>query len=228
MIISIHQPQYIPWLGYFDKIIKSDIFIFLDDVQYKKNEWQNRNKIRNAKNWQWLTVPVKYRFPQKINEVEIDNSKEWKKDHLLGIINNYSKSEFFKKYIDFFDDLYHKDWKILSDLNIYIIENILKFIGVEIQLLKSSDICGIIGSGSERLLSICSWVGADCYLSGVGGKDYLNVDIFENNNINVRFQEFLHPQYKQNFGGFESGMSIIDLLFNHGDNSINILNNKNI
>jgi hypothetical protein len=91
MICAIHQPQYMPWLGYFDKIDKADIFIFLDDVQFKKNEWQNRNKIRTAQGWQWLTVPILHEFGQKIADVHIDNKRKWRHTHLRSIQLNYGK-----------------------------------------------------------------------------------------------------------------------------------------
>ncbi len=96
MIVSVHQPQYLPWLGYFDKIERSDIFVFLDNVQFKKNEWQNRNKIKTSEGWQWLSVPVIHKFMQKISEVKINNTVWWGKKHLNALVTNYSKAPFFK------------------------------------------------------------------------------------------------------------------------------------
>ena len=97
MIVSIHQPQYLPWLGYFDKIERSDAFVFLDNVQFKKNEWQNRNKVKTDQRWQWLTIPVIHKFGQKINEVKINNTVRWGKKHLTALLNHYSKAPFFKE-----------------------------------------------------------------------------------------------------------------------------------
>ncbi|QTA79487.1 WbqC-like domain-containing protein [Desulfonema limicola] len=101
MTAAVHQPQYLPWLGYFDKMDKADVFCYLDNVQFKKNEWQNRNRIKTSKGWQWITMPVCYRFPQKINEVEINNNVKWQRKHLQALITNYSKSPFFEKFLPF-------------------------------------------------------------------------------------------------------------------------------
>ena len=110
MIIAIHQPQFMPWLGYFDKMDSCDAFVLLDNVQYKKNEYQNRNRIKTSNGWQWLTVPACYKFPQKINEVLIDNSVNWQKKHICALQTNYGKSPFFEKYIKHFKGFYDKDW----------------------------------------------------------------------------------------------------------------------
>ena len=104
LIVAVHQPQYLPWLGYFDKMRTADVFCYLDNVQYKKNEWQNRNRIKTAHSRQWITVPVRYRFPQKINEVEINNTQKWHKKHLQALITNYSKAPYFNDYITQFED----------------------------------------------------------------------------------------------------------------------------
>ena len=110
MIVAIHQPQYLPWLGYFDKIRRADAFCFLDNVQYKKNDWQNRNRLKTAQGWQWLTVPVHYRYPQKISEVTINNAAKWKNKHLQALISNYSRAPFFKEISDIFEKAYSEHW----------------------------------------------------------------------------------------------------------------------
>jgi hypothetical protein len=103
LIVAVHQPQYLPWLGYFDKMRRADVFCYLNDVQYKKNEWQNRNRIKTAQNWQWLTVPVRYHFPEKINEVHINNGVDWTRKHLQALITNYRRAPYYKAYISIFD-----------------------------------------------------------------------------------------------------------------------------
>ncbi|MBU1996568.1 MAG: WbqC family protein, partial [Candidatus Omnitrophica bacterium] len=106
MIVSIHQPQYLPWLGYFDKIIRSDVFVLLDNVQFKKNDWQNRNKIKTSQGAQWITVPIIHDFGQSISDTQTNNTVNWKEEHLKTLTINYSKSKYFKKYISLFEEAY--------------------------------------------------------------------------------------------------------------------------
>ena len=130
MIVAIHQPQYLPWLGYFDKIEQTDIFVILDNVQYKKNEWQNRNRIKTANGWQWLTVPVQYKFPERIDHVKINNRIDWNRKHLNAIVINYGRSFYFKKYRSFFEDVYSQEWEYLVDINVYLIKFLIKALGM--------------------------------------------------------------------------------------------------
>lgn len=225
MIVSIHQPQYLPWLGYFDKIDRSDIFVFLDDVQYKKNEWQNRNKIKTKKNWQWITLPVLYKFGQKISEVLINNTVNWKRKHWTALLTNYSKAKYFKEYKDFFEDTYNRNWNYLVDINIDIISYLIGALGIRTQLVRASEF-KLGGKGSAHLVDICKKLGADRYLSGMGGRDYLQLEEFEKSKIKVIFQDFQHPVYSQLYEkntGFISHMSIVDLLFNYGKDSLAVL-----
>lgn len=230
MIAAIHQPQFIPWLGYFDKIDQSDVFIFLDNVQYKKNEYQNRNRIKTSDGWQWLTVPVLYKFPQRINEVKINNSLDWKKKHLHALITNYSKSEYFDKYIGYFKELYSKEWECILDINIEVVKRLCGFLRIEKRFLIASNLIppipgevGFSEDPTERLIKLCRLAGVDAYLAGKDGVKYMDVEKFSKEGIKLVFQDFHHPVYNQLFGKFEPYMSAIDLLFNHGEGSINII-----
>lgn len=222
MIVAIHQPQYLPWLGYFDKIDRADTFVLLDDVQYKKNEWQNRNKIRTANGWQWITVPVRYRFGEEIDQVKINANGDWRKDHCQSLMFSYNRAPFFKEYEAFFKMIYERDWEYLVDINIHFIEYLVKSLGISTRLIKASGL-EAQGQKTERLVEICKRLEADTYLSGEGGKEYLDLDCFKRNKIKVVFQKFKHPVYRQVYSGFEPFMSIVDLLFNYGDNSLKIL-----
>jgi len=217
MILSVHQPQYLPWLGFFHKIAKSDIFVFLDDVQYKKREFQNRNKIRTKDGWLWLTVPVitKGKYTQKILEVEIDNTSDWAIEHFRSIELNYSKAEFFKEHRNFFESLYKKKWEKLIDINLEIIKYIMNCWNIKTPVYFSSSL-NLQTSKTQRIIDICKHFKADTYLSGSGGKDYLEESLFHQNNIKLIYQKFEHPVYQQCFSGFEPYMSAIDLLFNCG------------
>ena len=228
MILSVHQPQYIPWLGYFDKIIKSDCFVFLDNVQYKPREFQNRNKIRTKDGWIWLSVPIvaKGLGRQNICDVKIDNSFDWRKDHCASIKAWYGRSEFFGKHFPFFEGLYAKEWESLSDLSISIIMYALKELSISTPAHFESKL-DIKSKKTERIIEICGKLKADTYLPGIGGKEYLEEDKFIAAGITLKYQEFKHPAYRQQFmkdkDDFIPYMSILDLLFNEGPGSREIL-----
>jgi len=223
MIAAIHQPQYLPWLGYFDKMINSDVFCYLDNVQYKKNEWQNRNRIKTANDWQWLTVPVLYRFPQKINEVKVNNPSKWQRKHLQAIITNYKKAPYFNDYFPFFEQTLERSWECIAELNIHLTEGFKAFLGLENKKTVIASDLNLRADPTDRLIDICRAVGADTYLAGQDGAKYMELDRFKANEIEVIFQDYTHPGYPQLFGEFQSHMSIIDLLFNCGEKSREIL-----
>lgn len=227
MIVAVHQPQYLPWLGYFDKMRRADVFCYLNDVQYKKNEWQNRNRIKTAQNWQWVTVPVRYHFPEKINEVRINQAVDWRKKHLQALITNYSRAPYFKEYIPIFEDTFSREWEFISELNIHLIESLKGLLDMgEIPSVLSSDF-KLSEEPTDRLIDICKALGADTYLAGKGGADYMDLERFEKNKLKVMIQEFAHPVYPQLFDGFQSHLSIVDLLFNCGPESMKIIREAN-
>lgn len=214
MIASIHQPQYMPYIGYFYKIIKSDIFVFLDDAQFKKNEWQNRNRIKGANGLIWLTVPVSFKFGDKINEVKISDNF-WKKKHINSIKSAYSKSPYFEDLFGYIEDFFRKDYEYLSDLNIKCVKMILKYMDIDKRMEISSSL-NINLSKTERLVKICEMVKADEYLSGDGGKDYLDENLFKLNKIKLRYLNYKPLKYDQLWGEFAENLSILDMLFNLG------------
>lgn len=228
MIVSGHQPQYLPYLGYFHKIFKCDIFMLVDHVQYKKKEWQNRNRIRTPTGWMLLSVPVLTRgkFYQSIKQVRINNNTRWKDKHWKAIRINYVKAPYFKKYIGFFDDLYSREWEHLSVLNETIINFIIAELGIKVKILKSSDY-NFKGEKTSLLIEICRKTNCDTYLSGSGGKDYVNEEEFKIYNLRHMYDEYdcphYHQQHMKNEKDFVPNLSIIDLLFNHGGSSLSIL-----
>ena len=184
MRISIHQPQYIPWIPYFSKIKESDLFIFLDDVDFQKNGLQNRNHIKSSQGKQWLTVPVLQKLNQKIIDVKIDNSCNWKYKHLQSLKLCYGKSLFFNNYLDDINFIYEQEWQSLCDLNIEIITTMLKWLKISTPIKRSSS-SRLEGNGSNLILNICKKYKADTYISGIGGKSYLNIENFLDNKIKV-------------------------------------------
>lgn len=227
MIVAVHQPQYLPWIGYFDKMRRADVFCYLNDVQYKKNEWQNRNRIKTAQDWQWLTVPVQYRFPEKINEVRINNTTQWSKKHLQALKTNYSRAPYFKAYISIFEDTFSRDWELISELNIHLIERLKDALQMQEKTTVISSELTLREDPTDRLIDICKVLGADTYLAGQGGADYMDMARFEKNGLKLILQEFAHPVYSQLFGDFQSHLSIVDLLFNCGPESLEIISEAN-
>ena len=224
MIVAIHQPQYLPWLGYFHKLLQADVFCFLDNVQYKKNEWQNRNRIKTAQGRQWITVPVKYRFPQTIRTVKINNTEDWNRKHLQTLMTHYRKAPFYSDFIGFFQGIYSQNWEYLFKLNVALVNKLIRLLGIDSKkTVLASELKNLSDDPTERLIDICESLGGDTYLSGPDGANYLDVERFTRRQINIIFQEFTHPVYPQLYGEFLSHLSVVDLLFNCGPESIKIL-----
>lgn len=196
----------------------------MDNTQYDK-KFTNRNKIKIPDGWSWLTVPInkEHKFlPNKL--VEINNKENWKEMHWKKITRSYTNSKFFKKnYKSFFEEVYNKEWKFLLELNSELLRQIIDWLGLKIQIIKESEL-NINGNSTERLVNVCKELGAETYVSGVGGKEYMNEKLFQKNNIKIEYQKFQCPTYTQIFGGdFIPNLSIIDLLFNNGHKSLPIL-----
>ena len=223
MIVAVHQPQYLPWLGYFDKMRRADAFCYLNDVQYKKNEWQNRNRIKTAQGWQWLTVPVRYRFPEKINEVAINYTTDWQKKHLQALITNYSRAPYYNSYITIFEDTFSREWEFISELNIHLTEQLRAALNLDTKPTVISSDLDLREEPTDRLIDICKAMGADTYLAGPGGANYMDLERFSKNGIDIIIQEFKHPIYTQLFKDFKSHLSIVDLLFNCGPESMDVI-----
>jgi len=226
MIVAVHQPQFLPWLGYFDKIDRADVFVLLDNVQFKKNEWQNRNKIKTAQGWQWLTVPVLYRYPEFINEVTINNRVNWQHKHKQALVSNYKKAPYFEMVTNMLGDIFSSPWEYISQLNSAVVKTTARALGIDTQIYIASELEEFPQDPDERLVAITKYFGAGTYLAGIGGKGYMNLETYKKNGIEVIFQDFKHPVYQQLFGDFEPFMSSIDLLFNHGDKSLTVLRGK--
>ncbi len=222
MRIAIHQPQYLPWLGYLDKLDRTDVFVLLDNVQFKKNEWQNRNRIRTAQGWQYLTVPVLHEFPQRLDQVRINNQADWRRKHQIALETHYRKAPHYDQFVPAFRDLYSRAWERLAPLNIEVIRVLTEAFGITTKLVEASRFIAR-DDQTGRLVDLCKALGADRYLAGDGGHAYMNLAEFEAAGITVEFQEFAHPEYAQAYTPFITGMSAIDLLFNCGRDGIELL-----
>ena len=226
-IVCIRQPGYLPHIGFFKKIQSCDIFVYFDDAQYAIRAWDNRNQIRNNNEKIWITVPVIKPFKLKQNEVLILQN-DWQKKHLFMIKSNYDQCTYFDKYWKKLSSIYEKKWEKLIDLNIELIEFFKQELDIQTHTIKSSEL-NTEGTSSKKLLNICKRLQASKYLSGEMGHEYLDTKMFQINNIDVIYEHFIHPIYNQQSKNFIPNLSILDLLFNEGENSKNIiLKSKNI
>jgi hypothetical protein len=224
-VVAIHQPNYLPWLGYFYKIAHCDVFVFLDNVQYEKNGFTNRNKIKTSQGPMWLTVGVltKGSPHQTVREVRIDNNVAWGEKHWKSMSQNYSKAPCFEEYAERFRSRYHGSWENLADLNEAFVRDICQMLGVASVEFRRASLLDVSGAGSELLAAICRQVGADTYLSGFSGEGYMEKEPFERSAVRIRCYDFAHPDYHQLWGEFVPNLSVVDLLFNEGARSLDVL-----
>jgi hypothetical protein len=224
MRVVILQPSYLPWLGYFDQLYKSDVFILYDDVQYDKHGWRNRNRIKTPSGVQWLTIPVLThgRGQPAIREIGIDNRQPWGRKHLHALRMNYAKAPAFADVFEKLAPVLEHPWERLVDVNVAVLEALCALLGLERDVRFSSHL-GIGGEKTERLIAICRALGADRYLTGNAAKDYLEEQRFVEHGIALEYHHYHHPTYRQLYGPFVPYLSIVDLLMNHGPESLKLL-----
>jgi len=229
MIVSINQPAYLPWLGYFHRIAVSDIHVVLDHVQFEKNSYSNRNKVRIPAGSCWLTVPLstKGRFAElNLNKLEIVADARWEAKHHATLSQSYSKAPFYAEHAAAVADWYRRPWERLTELTRETTRYQLNALGIQTPLLFSSEM-GVKGSKDELVLNLCKEVGANVYISGPLGRDYLRPELFSAEDIRVVFHDYVHPTYRQVYPGFEPYMATLDLLFNHGPESLRVIRTGN-
>lgn len=228
MKITIHQPEHMPWLGLFHKINMADVYVVLDNVQFRKNYFLNRNKIKTANGWTWINVPVNHNIETLIKDVQIASDSRWKKKWWDTIFYSYKKASNFNNYSDELENLVNENWTNLSQLNISLLKFFCNHLEIKTDFILASEL-DIDGKASDLILNICKKMGAESYVSGISGRDYLKLDDFKNNNITVTFQEFHHPVYKQLYAEpFVPCMSVADLLFNYGNDGLAIINGEGV
>lgn len=229
MIVSIHQPGYLPWPGYFHRLALSDVHVFFDDVQYEKHGLNHRNRIKTAQGPQWLTVPVRTRGRfgvTLLKDAEIADDR-WRRRHWRSLVQHYRRAPHFAPHAPFFEQLYHQGWERLLPLNVTIIEYLVKALGLKPVTVYASEL-SVTGQKSDRVFNICRAVGATVYLSGVLGRDYLEVEQFNAAGIGVLFQAYRFPAYHQLYKDHVPNLSVVDLLFNCGPKSLDVLMADNL
>ena len=229
MILTAHQPVYLPWLGLFKKIALADRYVSLNNVQYQRSDWNHRNQVRINGEVGWLSVPVKKKgyLGKKYIDIEIDNSQPWAKKHWCTLLFNYKKSPYFKKYIDFFEDTYQREWKTLVALNEYMLKWFLRELKINLLVESVSD-KKVSGTKDDLIVNLCECMGANVFIFGKQGSNYVDVQKFTTKNVIPYFQEYQHPKYNQGMFDFVPYLSVVDLLFNEGDNSFDVIMSNNV
>jgi hypothetical protein len=222
--IGIMQPTYLPWLGYFEMISSSDVFVFLDDVQFQKKSWQQRNRIKGVSGPLMLTVPVltKGKRFQHISGVCINNQENWSKKHLRSFEVAYAMSRYYKDIFPVLQEIYSNEWDSLVDLNVSLILSFMQILGITTPTILSSNL-NIDATGNEKIVAICNYLHCDRLYDAAGAIEFIDANIMEHVGIEVIYQKYTHPIYNQINGDFVPYMSVIDILFNEGQASMDII-----
>jgi hypothetical protein len=219
MKAAIIQSNYFPWKGYFDVIHDADIFVFLEDVQYTRRDWRNRNKVKTPGGVKWISVPILGGINQKIHETKIDYSQNWRGKHKNTLHHSYASAPYYDSYKTEILDIFSKKFDNLSELNIFSIKKIARILEIETKFINSKDL-DCLGIKDDKLISICQIIGSDSYLSGPAAKDYIDPNKFSTAKIDLSFKDYSgYPVYPQSWGKFEPAVSIIDVIFNCGEKS---------
>lgn len=219
------QPGYLPWMGYFEQVGRADVFVHLDDVQFDKHGWRNRNRIKGPDGPQWLTVPVRISGQEKprIHEVLIDPTRtNWAAKHLKTLELNYGACPFFSWLYEDLHKLLSSSWTHIVDLDIALIDLLCEKLGLACQFRRSSQMA-LPEDRCDRLVAICRQLECNHYYAGAASQAYMDLSVFEGAGIEVSFQDYQHPTYPQRYTGFESHLSVIDLMFHRGPESLAVI-----
>jgi hypothetical protein len=218
MVVTIHQPAYLPWLGYFDRIARSDLFIFLDNVQFERNSFTNRNRIKTADGSIWLTVPVHLQdhLNKTITEIEIDEQHDWRRKHLRAIEQNYRRASCFSGNREKLTAAYAPKESRLSELCFAQLRFWLAELNIATRIVRASEL-PVQERKSDLVLALCKYFGASAYLSGPLGRDYLQQQQFADAGIEVHYHDYVHPRYQQLYGDFVPAMGVVDYWMNCPD-----------
>jgi hypothetical protein len=231
MIVAAHQPHYLPWLGYLDKIAKADLFVVMDDLQFEAQNYQNRQRLKLSTGPAWLTLPVsRGSQADSILDKRIEDSAKpgrhhWQHRHWQTLVTNYGRAPYFDDYAEELEDVYRRPWSSLVDLTLHTLGLARRWLDIRTPVVRSSQL-RLVGAKTDRLIDLCKKVGARCYLTGSGGsQSYLDVEKIGRSGVGVIWQEFEHPRYSQRYPhlGFASHLGFLDLVLNCGPQSRDIL-----
>ena len=231
MILTAHQPAYLPWLGLFHKIELADVYVFMDNVKYSKSDkFINRNYVKGPNgDAHLLTIPLLTGGSDNVSifDLKIDNSKDWQRKHFMTIKQCYAKSTFWKDYAGALEELYNQEYIYLKDIAFDILICLLDILQIRTRVVKSSEL-SITSSKNQYLIDLCKKFDCSKYIFGSNGKDYADAVSFRAHGVEIFFQDYHHPEYRQLYGEFRPYLSVIDLLFNEGPASRDILLSGNI
>jgi hypothetical protein len=223
-IVVISQPRYLPASNYLHRMTLCDIFIYLDTVQFTERDYENRNQIKTPQGSTWITVPVQHQHhKQPLKEISIHQTSRWNKNHWGTLQRNYARAAHFADHASFLKDLYSRPWDKLVELNYAILEYLVQVLDIRCTFLKASELKPMHHNGQELLIDLVRQVGGTHYLSGALGRNYIQEDTFRASNLRLSYHEYVHPVYPQLWGNFLPYMSVIDLIFNCGNQSREIL-----
>src|SRR3990167_11453744 len=230
MRVMLYQPFYFPWIGFFDMVDQCDILVFYDDAQYSKGTWQNRNRIKTYSGVKWLTVGSDrhYTLGMKIHEIKVHLSNGWKEKNLNQIRQAYHQAPFFSEYFPVVSGFISSDFTRLIDYTSGSIRLITDVIGIKTRFMSSLALNSIKSEGTQKVIDICKAAGAEEYFDGSTGRDLYDTEFFLKQGIMISFHEYRHPTYQQCFVEFVSHLSILDLLFNEGPNSLAVIRSGRI
>lgn len=222
-VVAIHQPNFLPWLGYFDKLARADVFVLLDSVQFPRSghgEWMNRVRLLVQGRPAWATVPILRRGVQAIRDVEIDETQPWRRKLLRTLETNYGRAPFFEETYAVVNDVLDLETDNLADLNVHAVERLAAFLGLDDADVLRSSTLDVHGEGSDLLAEITRAVGGTVYLSGDGADEYQREESYEDRGLELRYQQFDHPTYGQNAEEFFAGLSVVDALMACGRDGV--------
>jgi hypothetical protein len=216
-VAAVHQPQYLPYLGFFHKTAQADVLVLMDNVQFQRRGVQNRNKIKTAAGPKWLTVPVLQRWGQLINEVRTNPTVEWQSQHVNALRHSYARAKHFATYHPQIQAVLEREWTYLCDVDVALTHWAMEALHIDTPIVLLSEL-GVAGTSSELLVGACKAVGADHYVSGPGGRRYMDLDVFRDAGVGVIWQDYTSPVYEQVFpeAGFVPDLSVADALFCSG------------
>lgn len=228
MKVVILQPSYIPWRGVFDQIQRADLFVFYDDVQYDTRGWRNRNQIKTRRGRQWLTIPVHSRGAQSrnipIHQIRIAWEDPWNETHWKAIRHSYAKAPYFDRYASLLESFYQRHDEFLSDFTIELTIALARELGnTHTRFLRSSEMAGITGQKTDRLVQILQTVGATHYISGPSARGYIENEKFDRAGITLEYMQYNYPEYPQLYPPFDAQVSVLDLLFMTGPEGPNYI-----
>lgn len=225
-VIAFHQPVYLPFAGFFQKMARADAFAFMDFVQLNKRSWQVRNRIKTRRGALWLTVPVyvKAKYYQLIRDARVADDN-WRRKHWEAVRHNYGNAPHFGDYAGFFEEVYGRPWEWLADLNLYIVDGMRRFLGITTPVVDTAGMT-FEGTKTDLVVDMCKKLGATAYLSSDGEAAYIDKEKFDAAGLGHSYLGWEPTPYPQLFGDFIPNLSAVDVLFNCGPASLDVIMGK--